>query len=225
MQISQNFHAAFRDREEAGNLLANKLIKYHDSDAIIVALPRGGVVVGYEIVKKLQLPMEVIVARKLGAPHNPELGIGAIAEGDVIVIDEKIVEWLNLSQREIESIIAPEKKELERRVNLYREGRPFPDIEKKIVILVDDGLATGVTAQAAIRSIMVHHPYKLVFAVPVCDLTTAKVLNTQVDALTCMASVDSLGAISMYYQNFKQVTDNHVLTILHSVRRQYFDRR
>lgn len=218
MQISQNFHSAFRDREEAGKLLANKLIKYYDSNAIILALPRGGVVVGYELVKKLHLPLEVMVARKLGAPHNPELGIGAIAEGGIVVKDEKIMEWLNLTKSELDSIITSEKKELERRVTLYREGRPFPSVEKKIVILVDDGLATGVTAQAAIRSIMQHHPYKLVFAVPVCDFATAKALNTQVDSLTCMASVDSLGAISMYYQDFKQVTDNQVLTILHNVR-------
>lgn len=225
MQISQNFHSAFQDREEAGKLLANRLIEYYDSNAIILALPRGGVIVGYELVKKLQLPMEIVVAGKLSAPHNPELGIGAIAEGDIVVKDEKIMEWLNLTKGELDSIIASEKKELDRRVALYREGGPFPSVEKKIVILVDDGLATGVTAQAAIRSIMQHHPYKLVFAVPVCDFSTAKALSTQVDSLTCMASIDSLGAISMYYQNFKQVTDNQVLTILHNARRWYLDRR
>src|SRR5579871_2224487 len=173
----------FEDRREAGRQLAARLMPYREQDPIVVALPRGGVVIGFEIAQALRAPLDVLVARKLGAPGQPELGIGAIAPGEVRVLDDFAVRYLGISQRELARITAEETQEMERRLQLYRDGRAALDIAHKTAILVDDGLATGVTARAAIRSLRRLQPRRIVLAVPVCAPQTAEAIRPEVDDL------------------------------------------
>ena len=203
----------FDDRHDAGKQLAERLKKYNDH-SIILALPRGGVLVGYEVAKVLKVPLSVVVVRKLGAPHNPEFGIGAIAEEDVVILDQQTIEYLGITADEIAAVTKREKKELQRRVAVYRCGKSLPDLEGKRVILVDDGLATGVSAKAAITSIQKHSPKELIFASPVCAHDTAEILRSEVDALICVFTPLDLEAIGLYYRNFHQVSDEEVVRLL-----------
>jgi len=203
----------FEDRRDAGQQLAEQLIKYKDHP-IVLALPRGGVTVGFEIAKMLHEPLDVIVARKLGAPHNPELGIGAIAEDDNIVLDEPTVAVLGITEEQIQSIKESELEEMKRRIDLYRNGKPLPKLTNRTVILVDDGLATGVTALAAIEAIKKQKPKQLIFAVPVCAYETAETIRTKVDDFVCIQCPYDLQAIGLYYRNFQQVTDEEVIELL-----------
>jgi putative phosphoribosyl transferase len=158
----------FRDRREAGRLLAERLAGYRDQNLIVLALPRGGVVVGYEVARALGAPLDVVVARKLGAPWQPELAVGAIAPRGVRVLNEDVLAWLDISEDEVEQIASLEASEMERRMHLFRGDRPEPMLKGKTVILVDDGIATGMTIRAAIEYIGQHEPGHLVLAVPVC---------------------------------------------------------
>ncbi|MEX2007455.1 MAG: phosphoribosyltransferase family protein [Candidatus Levyibacteriota bacterium] len=203
----------FEDRRAAGVQLAKDLRGYKDN-AIVLALPRGGVEVGAEVAKALSVPFDVIIARKLGAPHNPELGIGAVSEGDSEVLSHPIISSLGITKKEIQLVRRKEAAEMERRINLYRDGRGLPELSGKTVILVDDGLATGVTAQAAILAIKKLRPRKIIFAAPVCALDSAKKIKSEVDSLICTVIPHDLTAISLYYKNFPQVEDQEVIKIL-----------
>jgi predicted phosphoribosyltransferase len=166
----------FRDRRDAGRRLAAKLESYRGQDAIVMALPRGGVVVGYEIAAELQLPLDVVVARKLGAPMQPEYGIGAIAPGGAYVLDADAVRSLRITEEELDQVLVAEMREMERRERRYRDDRPPAPVSGRTVILVDDGLATGVTARAAIQCLRAQGPRRLVLAVPVCAAETAEAM-------------------------------------------------
>lgn len=207
----------FENRSSAGKKLAEKLKKYQNKNVIVLALPRGGVPVGYEIAKLLASPFDIIVSRKIGAPQNPELGIGAISENNVSLINKRIVSLLNISQNQIENTIKKEKKELARRIRLYRNKRNLPDLSGKTVILVDDGLATGVTAQAAIRSIKKLKPEKIIFAAPVCAHESVKQLKLDVNDIVCLYTPSVLQAIGIYYKNFQQVTDQEVVRLINKL--------
>ena len=163
-----------RDRHEAGSLLAERLSGYRDQKPIVLALTRRGVVVGYEVARALGAPLDVVVARKLGAPGHPELAVGAIAPRGVRVLNEDALAWLDISEDEVEQIASLEAREMERRMHLFRGDRPEPMLKGKSVILVDDGIATGMTVQAAIEYIGQHEPGHLVLAVPVCAAGTAE---------------------------------------------------
>lgn len=204
----------FADRSDAGRQLALRLEEYKKTQPLVLALPRGGVVVGYEVATYLHAPLEVIVSRKVGIPYNPELGIGAVSEEGVLLLNTKTLSELTIPVKETERVITREEKELTRRIELYRGGKSLPTFEGKTVILVDDGVATGVTAQAAIKVIRKHTPRKLVCAVPICARDTSRIIAREVDAFICLHSPDFMQAIGLYYKNFKQVTDEEVVDLL-----------
>src|SRR5438128_9900531 len=169
----------YRDRYAAGNMLATKLTAYaHRQDVLVLALPRGGVPVGYEVAKALQAPLDVFVVRKLGVPGHEELAMGAIATGGICVINEEVVRMLHIPERVIDAVAAKEQRELERRERLYRDDRLPPDVNGCIVILVDDGLATGSTMRAAAEALRQQHPARLVVAVPVAAPSACEELST-----------------------------------------------
>jgi predicted phosphoribosyltransferase len=208
----------FRDRREAGRLLAERLSGYRDEEPIVIALPRGGVVVGYEVARTLRTPIDVVVARKLGAPAQPELAIGAIAPGGIRVLDEEILSWLGISEDELEQIAARESREMERRARLFRGGGPEADPKGKTVILVDDGIATGMTVRAAIEHICQQEPGRLVLAVPVCAARIAEVLRPEVEDLISLKTPPELWAIGYWYEDFEQVSDEEVVDLLERIR-------
>src|SRR6266568_2209480 len=207
----------FEDRIEAGKMLSEKLKKYEKENPLVVALPRGGVAVGFPIAKALHAPLEVEVVRKLGAPQNLEFGIGAVAEDGVVYLGKDMLEYFQISQSTLRLIQDREMLELERRKQLYRDGKPLPLLTNRTVILVDDGLATGVTARAAILSIKKHHPKKIIFAVPVCSKEIVVALRLMVDSIICLELPEKLDAIGRYYRDFAQVSDEEVLALLRRI--------
>lgn len=206
----------YKDRQDAGHQLAEKLIKYINDKPVIIALPRGGVAVGYEAAKILNAPLDVIVPRKIGAPSQPELGIGAIAPNGIRILNTELVRFLGISKTEIEQIVERETIEMNRRIKLYRKDLPPLDLYEKTVIIVDDGLATGVSAKAAILSIKQMHPKKIILAVPVSPPDTADKFRTyqNVDEFLCLYEPPDFYAVGAYYQNFEQVNDEEVINLL-----------
>lgn len=208
----------FEDREDAGRRLAERLLGYRDERPIVFALPRGGVPVGYEVARSLEVPLEVFVARKLGAPGQPEFGIGAVAVGGVRVLNEEVVRRLGIPEEYVERITAQETAEVERRLGHFRGGRPEPEVRDRATILVDDGLATGVTARAAIKALRLRGPRRLVLAAPVCAAQTAALISPEVDEMVCLETPPDLGAIGFWYRDFSQVPDEEVIELLHRAR-------
>jgi putative phosphoribosyl transferase len=205
----------FRNRTEAGILLAKSLAAYADRpDVLILALPRGGVPVGFEIAKALHTPLDVVVVRKLGVPGQEELAMGAIATGGMQVLNTLVVRSLGISKREIELVAAKERLELERRERLYRGGRAAPDIRGRTVILVDDGIATGTTMRVAIAAVKRQHPSRLILAVPVAPLSTCEEMKGAVEEFVCLLSPEDFTAISLWYQEFAQTLDEEVCDLL-----------
>ncbi|MBD0357826.1 MAG: phosphoribosyltransferase [Rubrobacter sp.] len=208
----------FEDRVDAGRQLAERLAPYAEERPVVFALPRGGVPVGAEVSRSLGAPLEVIVSRKLGAPGQPEFGIGAVAPGGVRVLNERAVRALGIEEDYLEMISARELAEAERRLKLFRGDRPYPDLERRTAILVDDGLATGVTARAALLALRRMNPRRLVLAVPVCALQTAELLRPEADDLICLLAPANLEAVGLWYRNFEQTSDEEVVRLLEEVR-------
>jgi putative phosphoribosyl transferase len=205
----------FQDRKEAGRLLAEKLGAYADrSDVIVLALPRGGVTVGFEVAQALHAPLDVVIVRKLGVPGQEELAMGAIATGGLRVLNDPVVQELRISDTEIEAVAAKERLELERRERIYRGGRPAPEIAGRSAILVDDGIATGTTMRVAIAALKKQQPSRIVVAIPVAPRSTCKHLRSQVDELICLLSPQDFMAIGVWYANFAQVADEEVCELL-----------
>jgi putative phosphoribosyl transferase len=212
----------FRDREDAGRRLAERLSRYRDERPAVFALPRGGVPVGYEISRSLQVPLEVFVARKLGAPGQPEFGIGAVAPGGVRILNEEVVRRLGIPEDYVERITERETTEVERRMHLFKGERP--EVRGRTVILVDDGLATGVTARAAIQALRRLEPRRIVLAAPVCAAQTAEVLAPEVDEIVCLETPPDLGAIGFWYRDFSQTSDEEVIELLERARSESEER-
>jgi putative phosphoribosyl transferase len=204
----------FQDREEAGRLLAERLRDYAGEAPVVLALPRGGVAVGYEIARALDAPLDVMMVRKLGVPWHPELGMGALAEGGAVYINREVLREAELEPDELRTVIAEEVRELERRVQRYRGGRPLPELKGRTVILVDDGLATGGTARAAVRALRGFGAGRIILAVPVAASQTAEQLREEVDALVCVQEPGDLWAIGTWYEDFHQMSDEEVLVLL-----------
>lgn len=211
----------YKDRKDAGQKLAEKLTKYSKDKPIIVALPRGGVVLGYEVAKKLKAPLDIIVARKLGAPFHPEFGIGAIAPNGVHILNIDLIRSLGVTEHELEKIIERETREMERRLELYRKDSPPLDLNNKTVILIDDGLATGVSTRAAVVSIKQMEPRKIILAVPVSPPDTADQFRKEVDEFICLSEPAGFYAVGAYYENFDQTTDDEVLDLLEKANSNY----
>ncbi|HEX5502077.1 MAG TPA: phosphoribosyltransferase family protein [Thermomicrobiales bacterium] len=211
--------APFSDRQDAGQQLAARLAPYRDDHPIVLALPRGGVPVGYEIARALGAPLDVLVARKLGAPHQPEFGIGAIAPGGVRLLDRPVVEALGIPPAEIERIAAAEAAEMERREREFRDGRPPLDLAGRVVIVVDDGLATGVTARAAVAAVRARRPARIVLAAPVCSPEAARALGAEADDVLCLATPPDFRAVGLWYEDFEQTSDAEVVDLLRRARR------
>jgi len=208
----------FEDRRDAGRRLAGKLSRFQNERPVVFALPRGGVPVGYEISHSLRAPLDVFVSRKLGAPDQPEFGIGAVAAGGVRVLNEDVVRRLGIPADYIERITAQEIAEVSRRLRYFRGARPEPEVAGRTAILVDDGLATGVTARAAVEALRSRGPRRLVLAAPVCAAQTAGLLKPAVDELVCLQSPKDLGAIGFWYRNFEQTSDEEVVELLERAR-------
>jgi putative phosphoribosyl transferase len=209
----------FRDRQEGGQHLAVLLERYRKEEPIVLALPRGGVPVAYEVARSLRAPLDVVVARKIGAPLFPEYAIGAIAEGGAVFIDPEAVAESGTDEAALEAVTDKEAVELARRVRRYRGDRPFPAVHGRTVILVDDGIATGRTARAAIRAVRGLNPRRLVLAAPVVAAESAVVLRAEVDDLVCVEAPELFFAVGLWYEQFTQTTDEEVVTLLEQARR------
>jgi len=203
----------FRDRADAGAQLADLLpVDLHDP--VVLALPRGGVPVARVVADRLGAPLDVLVARKLGAPSQPELGIGAIAEGGGAALSADTVRALRISEDDIQRLIEREQAELQRRVERYRGGRLLPHLGGRDVVLVDDGLATGVTAEAALGALRAQHPARLILAVPVGPPEAARRLAPPADEVVCVVLTRHLVAVGTWYHDFTQTTDAEVVELL-----------
>jgi predicted phosphoribosyltransferase len=193
----------FRDRREAGRVLAEKLAAYANrSDVLVLALPRGGVPVGYEVAGALGAPLDVFVVRKLGVPGYEELAMGAVATGGVLVLNDQLVERLGIPQHIIDAVAARERQELARRERLYRSGRPPLDVRGRTVILVDDGLATGATMHAAIQALRQQNPARIVVAVPTASPETCEEMRARADDVICGITPEPFDAVGRWYRDF-----------------------
>jgi len=204
----------FADRQEAGRALAGRLQLLGLTDPIVLALPRGGVPVAAQVAAALDVPLEVFVARKIGLPGQPEFGVGALAEGGEPLLDDDVLSRLGLSRQALADTVARERQELARRVAHYRGDRPLPDLAARTVVLVDDGLATGVTARASLQALRLAGPARLVLAVPVCAPDTARALAEEADDVVCVLQPAGFGAVGAWYERFDQTSDEHVLELL-----------
>lgn len=206
---------AFRDRTEAGQQLAAKLGAYaHRPDVLVLALPRGGAPVAYEVARALGAPLDIMIVRKLGVPYEPELAMGAIATGGVRVLNTDIIGSLDIPADTVDAVTAEERRELERRERAYRGDRPPPIIRGRTVILVDDGIATGATVRAAVAALRQQQPARIVIAAPVAAAVTCDELRPLVDDLVCVLTPDALFGIGYWYDQFPQLSDDELRALL-----------
>ena len=205
----------FRDRSEAGRLLAEKLRTYASyPNVIVLALPRGGVPVGYEVAHALGAPLDIFLVRKLGIPGYEELAMGAVASGGVRVLNDQVVQGLGIPEYVIDAVAAWELQELERRERVYRGDRPEPDVRGRNVILVDDGLATGSTMLAAIQALRQQQPARIVMAVPTAPPETCEQMRAQADDVVCAITPEPFYSVGLWYEDFSQTTDEEVRELL-----------
>jgi putative phosphoribosyl transferase len=209
--MAQHFH----DRFEAGRVLATKLFAYANrSDVLVLALPRGGVPVAFEVAMALHAPLDVFLVRKLGVPGHEELAMGAIASGGVMVRNDEVIAAAGIPSREIDKVLAREQQEMRRRAHLYRGDRPFPELRGCTAILVDDGLATGATMWAAVVALRQHQPARSIVAVPIAAPDICETLRAEVDDIVCAMTPEPLHAIGLWYDDFSQTTDEQVRDLL-----------
>jgi len=204
----------FANRVEAGKRLASALADFVSKDGIVLAIPRGGVVVGFEVARALGLPLDVIVPRKIGAPDNPELAIGAMTEDGTIILDDKLVSYLGVSEDYIKSESENQKLEIDRRLKLYRGDVPRPNLKNRDVIIVDDGIATGSTMKAALASVRKSGAKTVVIAIPVGPPSTIRELEKQADRVVCLYTPESFYAIGEFYEDFAQTENDEVTELL-----------
>jgi len=206
----------FIDRTEAGRKLAKALASYKDPRPVVLALPRGGVPVAAEIAAALDAPLDLILVRKIGVPFQPELAMGAVVDGGepVIVRNEDVISLTGVSEQEFNATRDQQLAEIERRRKLYLGDRPHPQITGRVVIVVDDGVATGATTRAALHAMRKRKPSKLVLAVPVAPTDTLKKLRGEADDIICLEDYEQFGAIGLFYSDFRQVSDTEVIEIL-----------
>ena len=206
----------FRDRSDAGRRLAKALSSYKDRHPVVLALPRGGVPVAAEVAAALDAPLDLILVRKIGVPTQPELAMGAVVDGTapIVIRNEEVIELSGTTVDEFDAACASELEEIERRRQLYIGDRARAEIAGQVVIVIDDGIATGATTRAALQAIRNQKPKELVLAVPVAPPDTITKLRGEVDALICLETPESFGAIGYFYRDFRQVSDQEVVAIL-----------
>ena len=204
----------FADRVEAGRRLASALARISSKGAIALAIPRGGVVVGFEVAQALVIPLDLIIPRKIGAPDNPELAIGAVAENGTIILDDRLVKYLQVSENYIRTESEKQKLEIKRRLRLYRGDAPYPNIKDREVIVLDDGVATGYTMKAALASVRKKGAKAVIIAVPVGPRSTIDELAKEADHVVCLYTPEPFYAIGQFYKNFPQTTDKEVIKLL-----------
>ena len=212
--------ARFHDRHDAGRQLAADLMQYagRTNDVVVLALPRGGIPVGYEVARALGAPLDVFVVRKLGLPGYEELAIGAIASGGARVLNDDVVRMYHVSKDQLDDVTRMEQAELERRERRYRGDRPFPDLTGKTVILIDDGLATGATMRAAVEALRHENPTRVVVAVPVSSPDTCEQFREIADEIVCAVTPEPFYAVGLWYEDFSQTTDEEVRDLLERAR-------
>jgi putative phosphoribosyl transferase len=207
----------FVDRQEAGRRLAEALADLKGEDVVVLGIPRGGVVVAAEVARAYGWPLDTVIPRKIRAPGNPELGLGAIAPG-VRVLDQRMLDVLGVSEQYLEREIAEEEREIERRSEAYRRGRPAVDVRDKVVVVVDDGIATGGTATAAVRWANAQGARKVILAVPVAPAEGVRNLSREADEVVCLETPEPFYAVGQWYQEFPQTSDEEVVQILDEAR-------
>jgi putative phosphoribosyl transferase len=209
----------FIDREDAGKKLAARLDKYANrEDVVVLALPRGGVPVAYEVARHLRAPMDIFLVRKLGLPGQEELAMGAIASGGIRVLNEDVVHRLNVPDRVLDSVVKKEMAELQRREKMYRGDTPMVDVRNKSAILIDDGLATGASMKAAVSGVLAHDPDRVVVAVPVAAPEICARFQTIVDEIICLETPEIFFGVGAWYENFSQTSDEEVRQLLKQAR-------
>jgi putative phosphoribosyl transferase len=212
----------FRDRTDAGRILADRLAPYlQDQNVLILALPRGGVPVGFEVAKRFNADLDVFIVRKIGVPGQEELAMGAVASGGVRVLNDSIVQELGISRGIVDQATEREKREIERREWLYREGRPALNPAGRTVVLVDDGVATGATMLAAARSLRLQRPKRIIVAVPVASSVACDEFRAHVEEVVCAETPEPFYAVGVWYGDFAQTTDDEVRTLLERASRQH----
>jgi len=205
----------FRDRSEAGRILASRLTGYAGrDDTMILALPRGGVPVGHEVARRLSIPLDVFVVRKLGVPGHRELAMGAIASGGTVFLDNEVISTWQVSEGEVVETIRQQSEELERRERTYRCGRAAPQTGGRTVILVDDGLATGASMRAAVRALRQQHPARIVVAAPTACADTCREIAAEADEVICVCTPEPFFAVGQWYDDFSEITDDEVRELL-----------
>jgi putative phosphoribosyl transferase len=213
--------AVFADRAEAGRHLAAALGEFNGrADVLVLALPRGGVPVAFEVARALDVPLDVFIVRKLGVPGHEEFAMGAIATGGVQLVDDAVVRQLGLNDRDIQRVAAAERRELDRRARQYRGDRPLPDIASRTVILVDDGLATGSSMRVAVAALRQEHPSRIVVAVPIAPAETCDALRREADEVVCAVTPEPFHAVGVWYDDFRQTTDEEVHDLMERARRE-----
>jgi putative phosphoribosyl transferase len=212
--------AYFNDRVDAGKRLAAALADFRNRNGVVLAIPRGGVVIGYQIADELNLPLDVIIPHKLGAPDNPELAIGAITEDGTAVLDDNAISYMDVSDEYIREESERQKKEIERRLKVYRQDMPSRDVAGLHVILVDDGIATGSTMKAALASVKNKGAATVTVAVPVGPPSTIQELKQQADRVICLYTPDFFQAIGQFYSDFNQTSDQEVIALLKENRKK-----
>ncbi len=206
--------AYFSNRVDAGKRLAASLTDFVGKNAIVLAIPRGGVVVGYEIARALNLPLDLIIPRKIRAPDNLELAIGAVTEDGTIILDKKLAAYIGVSESYIKEESERQKLEIERRLKMYRQNEPYPSLKGKDVIIVDDGIATGSTMKAALASVRNRGAKTVTIAVPVGPPSTIEELERQADRVVCPYTPEYFAAIGQFYRDFRQTSDDEVIELL-----------
>jgi predicted phosphoribosyltransferase len=206
----------FKDRQEAGRLLAERLAGFREAQPIVLGLPRGGVPVAFEIAQALRAPLDVMLVRKIGVPWQPELALGAVSDGaePEIFIDEQLKSLLEIDDDYISAARKREVAEIERRRTTYRQGRPPVEVAGRVVIVVDDGIATGATTRVALRALRRRKPSRLVLAVPVAPPDSLSGLRIEADEIVCLETPEDMGAVGLYYRDFRQTTDQEVTDLL-----------
>jgi putative phosphoribosyl transferase len=211
----------FRDRADAGRKLAALLALYADrEDVLVLGLPRGGVVVAFEVAEVLNAPLDVLVVRKLGVPGQEELAMGAVASGDILILNEDVLAIMRIPDDVIDEVANQQREELLRREQAYRRDRPFSRLRGRCVILIDDGLATGASMEAAVAAVQKQEPARTVVAVPVAAEVTYRRLRPKVDELVCLATPEPFGGVGQWYIDFRQTTDWEVRQLLEEVSRK-----